>query len=122
MHDNIITSYQVNFVEKTLILYSYNPNKNLTEKLIASEVLTHSFENILPNSIILCVEELTIDDFLNDNREELESKKQYCWPIYFENISSLQLFLFNNSYRYIRISSSYGLCGWILAKSFKTVS
>ena len=94
MHDNIITSYQVDLAEKTLILHSYNPYKNQTESFLASGVLTHSFE-------------------------ELEAKKQYCWPIYFEDIQSLQLFLIRNSYRYIRISSSYGLCGWILAKNFK---
>lgn len=119
MHDNIITSYQVDLTEKTLILHSYNPYNNQTESFLASGVLTHSFENILPNSIILCVEDLAIEAFIKDNREELEAKKQYCWPIYFEDIQSLQLFLIRNSYRYIRISSSYGLCGWILAKNFK---
>ncbi|MCI9418853.1 MAG: hypothetical protein HFG32_02385 [Eubacterium sp.] len=54
-----------------------------------------------------------------DHREELIKKKGYCWPINDQTEEELTDFLAENKYTYIRINSSYGMSGWILAKSYE---
>ena len=43
----------------------------------------------------------------------------YCWPIDYQTEQELTDFLVDNEYKYIKINSSYGMFGWILAKSYK---
>lgn len=45
----------------------------------------------------------------------------YCWPIDYQTEKELIEFLKNNGYKYIRVNSSYGMFGWILAKSYEIV-
>lgn len=45
----------------------------------------------------------------------------YCWPIDYQTEKELIAFLRNNGYKYIRVNSSYGMFGWILAKSYEIV-
>ncbi len=54
-----------------------------------------------------------------DHREELIKKKGYCWPINDQTEEELTDFLAENKYTYIRINSSYGMSGLILAKSYE---
>jgi len=116
VHDNLIIGYEVDLENKTVKLNTYNKKENTRVSLLAVDVLTHSFENILLDNIILAVEESSTQTFLEDNSKVLLCKKDYCWPIDYEGIDELENFLIDNEYKYIKIYSSYGLTGWILAK------
>lgn len=118
MHDSIITSYNVDFDNKMLILYTENVTEKKEYVLVAQGVLTHVFENIIGSNIVLSIEESTIKDFFIQNKNKLEEGKKYSWPIDYEDRHALENFIKNNSYKYIKISASLGLCGWILAKEF----
>ncbi|NLK76854.1 MAG: hypothetical protein GX284_03905, partial [Clostridiales bacterium] len=50
---------------------------------------------------------------------ELIRMKGYGWPIVYQTEQELLDFLIINEYKYIKINSSYGMEGWILAKSYK---
>ena len=65
---------------------------------------------------ILDIEESFIDLFLEENEAEIRNSKCYCWPINYENIEELKKYLLENQYKYIKIFSSLGLNGWVLAK------
>ena len=80
--------------------------------------MTHSFWCILDYNQILDINDYEIDCFINDNQIELERLKGHCWPIDYQNEKDLKGFLIENGYRYIKITSSYGMFGWILAKSY----
>lgn len=118
MHDNIIISYEVDLNAETLKLHTYNNKKLSNETLKAYGVLAHSFENILKNSVIFSVDEFPLEIFFKDNLVEIKKGEDYCWPTCYEEINELKCFLVDNKYKYIRIDSSYGLCGWILAQAF----
>lgn len=118
MHDSIIEEYHVDFKGKTLFIKMHSDKANHETVFFAQDVLTHCFENILVDNIILSIDELTIDNFISCNRSLLLDKKSYCWPIQFQSIDNLADYLVQNKYKYIVIYSSYGLCGWILARNY----
>lgn len=119
MHDDLIVSYSVNFSDKTIIMNTVNETDGREGKLEFHNVLTHSFENVLDYNQILDVNESEIDSFMKDNMVELEKMKSFCWPIDYEDIQELKNYLRENHYKYIKIISSYGLCGWVLAEKFE---
>lgn len=43
----------------------------------------------------------------------------YCWPIDYQTEQELITFLITNEYKYLKIDSSYGMSGWVLAKSYQ---
>lgn len=87
IHDNIISSYQVDF------------------------------ENDMKNSIIFDVGEYSLNSFYEANYELIEKRKSYGWPIAaYDTKSDLINYLQLNQYKAFQICSSLGLCGWVLAK------
>lgn len=122
MHDNYIIGYSVNLEEKDMVIQTYNDNEKKQEKICFSEVLTHCFKCIIDYNIIFDVQECEISSFVKDNKEELIKMEGYCWPIDYRTEEELMDFLVANEYKYIKINSSYGMFGWILAKSYKYVN
>ena len=59
-----------------------------------------------------------IESFFNENRHELKLLHCSCWPINYSNLEELKKYLIENKYQYIKINSSYGMYGWIIAKDY----
>ena len=110
MHDYIISSYKIDLKNKTIEICAEDAEKKHTCTFLAEGVLTHLFQTVL---------ESNIEKFIEENLYVLEKKKQEGWPINYENLEELKVYLNMNEYRYIKIRCSYGLQGWILAKYFK---
>ena len=121
MHDNYIVGYSVDVKKKNIVIKTYNNTKEKQNEILFLEVLTHSFKCIIDYNIISDIEEYEISAFCIDNQEELKKMEGYCWPIDYQTESELIEFLKNNDYKYIRVNSSYGMFGWILAKSYEIV-
>lgn len=119
MHDDCIVAYSVNLEEKVVDIQTYNNTKKKQGKICFSGVLTHSFRCIIDYNIILDIQECEISIFFSDNQEELIRMKGYGWPIVYQTEQELLDFLITNEYKYIKINSSYGMEGWILANSYK---
>ena len=119
MHDDCIVEYNVNLEEGYIVIQTYNNDRKKQGKLKFSEVLTHSFKCIINYNIIYDIQECEIEVFFRENKEELIKMKGYCWPINYKTEKELMEFLKTNEYKYIKIYSSYGMFGWILAKSYE---
>lgn len=121
MHDNYIVGYSVNIKEKELTIQTVQSLDDVNgrgESIYFSEVLTHSFECILQCNIVFDIDECDIDTFISDHQTELEEMQVYGWPIDYDDLEELKKYLISNEYKYIRLNSSYGMSGWILAKSY----
>ncbi|MNP75125.1 hypothetical protein D3C76_1721280 [compost metagenome] len=79
--------------------------------------MAHAFDTPLHGSIILDLDEWDIEHFIPYNRELLESGMGSGWPVNYDSYDELQTRLMEEKYKYMMISSSYGLNGWVLAKS-----
>ena len=73
------------------------------------------------SGIILDIYECEINRFVQDNHEELTKMEGYCWLVDYDTEQELIAFLTGNEYKYIKIESSYGMSGWILAKSYRLI-
>lgn len=119
MHDEYIVGYSVNIEEKNIIIHIYNNNEKKKKSFCFSDVLTHSFKCIIDYNIVMDFKVYDISCFIKENQKELKEMKGYCWPIDYQTEQELINFLVDKEYKYIKINSSYGMCGWILAKYYK---
>ncbi|MCL6660004.1 hypothetical protein PAEN_08155 [Paenibacillus amylolyticus] len=94
---------------------SHDVPKNMD--VLFSGVMAHAFDTPLHGSIILDLDEWDVEHFIPHNRELLESGKGYGWPVSYVSYEELQTRLIEEKYKYMVISSSYGLSGWVLAKN-----
>jgi hypothetical protein len=117
-HDCEINSYEVYIEGKTLILHTkysgFNERKNID--ISFSGVLTHYFEDVSHQNVISEIYEPGIEEFIEEYRDTLNSKKNYCWPMNYEAEDDLYNKLTNNSYKVFYIDSSTGLHGFVIAK------
>ena len=118
-HDNEIIRYEVNLREREVIIYTQirKDSNTIRFKIVFSNVIAHLFENELPGSIILELRKDSLGDFIRENKEILNSMREFLWPVDYDTFEELQEILLDAGYRYYSIISSYGLCGWILAKT-----
>lgn len=121
VHDNEISSYEVDLRNERIILHTLYENKNKIEHtdVIFDGVLCHMFEHHLHGSIILDIKDYDIQLFIKDNSEQLTKDKDFGWPMIYANTAELAEKLTQAQYKYIVIMSSYGLNGWVLAKEYK---
>ena len=119
MHDDYIVGYSVDVEKKNIVIKTYNNTKKKQSAILFSEVLTHSFKCIIDYNIISDIEEHEISAFCIENQKKKKKMKGYCWPIDYQTEKELITFLKNNGYKYIRVNSSYGMFGWILAKTYE---
>lgn len=115
---SIIIKYSVDFENSKIIINTINENGERVD-IIFENILTCAFENQQKNSIILDIEERTSKEFINDNIELL--KRDYGWPIIFNNIEELNNTLETQKYKYYILQSSYGMYGWILATGLQEI-
>jgi len=123
IHDNEILSYTVDFKKKKIIFLTKYTSKTLNENTTIEflNVTIHLFENAIEGSIILDITKCSIKDFITNNKELLEKKKNYCWPMFYDTESELTQKLNDKKQSYFVISSALGLCGWILAEDMKII-
>lgn len=120
IHDSIIISYEVN-LEERYIKIVLNNDKKERKILCFSNVLTHVFEDIVENSIIMEISEQNIRSFFIENHDMLNKKKDYCWPVDYQNLRQLEKIILKENLRYFVLKSSYGLYGWVLATQIEII-
>lgn len=116
IHDNTIIKYSVDFENSKIIINTINEDEARID-IIFEDILTCAFEEQQKNSIILDIEERTIKEFINDNIELL--KRDYGWPIVYNNIEELNSIIEAQKYKYYILQSSYGMHGWILSRKLR---
>jgi len=127
VHDNVIVSYQADFESEQLILktkYYYDGAACENTDIIFKGYFTHIFSNEQKGSIIFGIEERMSTYFCERERELIEKNRKHCWPINYQTPDTkgeLNKFIQDNGYKVFDISSSYGLCGWVLAKRMEIV-
>ena len=118
LHDNFIKSYTMDFEKGTLVLKTEYHGGEVFEKtdVIFTGYLAHVFYDEMIDNIIFDVEEITVEQFLERERETLEKRKNYSWPIRSETANALSEYLQTSGYRVFSVDSSSGLYGSVIAK------
>lgn len=116
VHDNRIISYSVDFINKVLQLNTQWEEKEITI-ITFTGLLAHKFENVIEYNIILDLYEVTIEFFIENEKEQLDEWLKYGFPSMKSiNIMELEKSLNTEGYKIFYMDSSLGLCGYIIAK------
>ncbi len=78
----------------------------------------HRLDNAMQGSIILDIDEVSVEQFMSWNKQDLENGKKSCWPACFESIEALSKILTDGKYKYYILYASYGMRGWIISKDY----
>lgn len=116
VHDNQINAYHVDITTQSLRLETTYEDKESTE-IVFTGLMAHSFENVIYCNIILDITQVTVDYYINSNKDFLERSLRYAFPAYFDSIEKLKNHLEVEKYNIYEISSSLGLTGTVIAKN-----
>lgn len=125
VHDNIISSYHVDFDTEQLVLktrYYYSGELQEHTDIVFSGYLVHVFKHALKGSVILDIEECDPIFFYEREREHIQYSRNYAWPfLYKTNDTKAELLAYiqENGYTVFEVSASYGLSGFVLAKEME---
>ncbi len=127
IHDNILISYTVSEQEKTVLLETYYDADQPFEytNVLFTDVLAYFFENhsLYHGTIIYGVEEDNAESVLESNWQRFEDGKKWGWPgPWADTKEKAQSYFKDHSIKAYYLSSSLGMCGWILAKKMEIFS
>ena len=88
--------------------------------VVFSGVAGYFFEHDLGTNIILSLDEESLQNFLVEHADQFNREAKWGWPLFWQGTTE-QTFehLSARGVRCYELSSSYGLTGWVLAKSFE---
>ncbi|MGA9354805.1 MAG: hypothetical protein WBV46_14030 [Terriglobales bacterium] len=121
VHDNVLVSYEVRCEEQTIILRSeYRVDGKPTEftNVLFGGVCAYHFQNDAFGNIIFDVYEIPLEEFVNRYGAELFELDQMTGSLgkWVEALDSAPTHMREKEIKGFELSSSLGLCGWILAK------
>lgn len=115
IYDSTIISYMVDFEKSILQINTRNCDKEIIIRF--KGLLAHKFENVITNNIIFDISEATMEEFILEESNTLSESLEYGFPtIEVSNMRELENYLKENLYGVFYITSSLGMCGYIIAK------
>ena len=82
-------------------------------------VLAHRFSHEIAQSLILDIEEMSVDQFIKVNRDDILAGLAYGWPVDVKTVCELESLLKGQQKRCYVISASSGLNGWIIGDGYR---
>ncbi|MGY3777880.1 hypothetical protein [Isobaculum melis] len=120
IHDYEITTYHINFEKETLVIAIQN--REYKKQIVFKGFFAYQFAKVIPYSIILDLEEHSLEDFYKYNQSLFEQKEKVNWPVKYHSPLELRQILDDKELKYYSIAASYGLNGWVLARNCEVVS
>jgi hypothetical protein len=125
VHDNHVYAYSVDCEGRQLTLHTFFRDRDPIEytDVVFRDVFAHRFEHVLKGNILFDIQEVDLAGLVQDNAELLTVSWRYGWPPfdYDGDLAKLVSAMQAASARAFAISSSYGLSGWVVARSSERV-
>jgi hypothetical protein len=123
VHDSLLVAYSVSARSNEIVL-SIDPHHGSAPRPFSvrfSGVAAHQFVYPHLPSILFGIDELPTEQLLRDKWDSLvNGNRQNGWPGFpVETLEKASEHLTRESLRAFEVSSSYGLSGWVLAKSLR---
>ena len=125
VHDNILLGYDVDSQRKRIVFRTEYPHTEEKQKtdVIFEDVKAYHFEGDLFSTIIFDIEEIEPATAMKQIPEVFERRAKHGWPQGWEKKKeSFEEFASRLDLKAYWIQSSYGLDGFVLAKSMKKTS
>lgn len=120
VHDNVISSYEVDIKNKTLTLHTNYYEQEHTD-INFTGVLSHRFEDVIQNNIISGIYNTSIESFFDEYKEQILEWIRYGFPASVNDIVELAKKLNQENYKVIELDSAQGLNGFVIAKDIEII-
>jgi hypothetical protein len=122
VQDNQVFKYTVDFEKQELVLNTRSEAKELTD-IVFSDLAAYLFEDTIMGCTILDLDEWPVEDFISYLGENyLMEHQKYDWPFEFSDVADFKSKVTENKITIYNLASSYGMSGFVLAKSVKFVA
>ena len=114
LHDNRVLRYCADFEAHTLQMDTRTEGGE-TVSVHFTGLLAHWFENVIQDNILFGMDEITVDGFFQQYNDLLDEALRYGFPACC-SAEELRKRMEREKIRVFTISSSLGLCGFVLAQ------
>jgi len=121
IHDNRIVAYEVDGERRRIVLHTRFEERVPAERtaLVFEGVLAYRFENDNFGNILFSVEEVPVAQLVAGWRSLFEEGSKYAWPGPWNESPEASIDYFQSKgAKAFELSSSYGLDGWVIARSY----
>jgi hypothetical protein len=126
IHDNFVTSYIVDCEGRRITLHTVYRDREPFEytDVVFRDVFAHRFEYGLEGNILFDVEEVDVAGIVQGEADLFAKSWRYGWPPfeYKGDLAELVRSMEAASAHAFALNSSYGLSGWVIARSFEAVA
>jgi len=126
VHDHRVTGYRVDAEAARIVLHTRPESWQVGHApvdVIFEGVAAYHLEHDNFGNILFDVEEIEIDDLVERARSALDAGRRHAWPgPWNESLEACRRHLRDEGARGWEISSSYGLSGWVAARSCRRVA
>jgi hypothetical protein len=119
IHDNHLLGYSVSVRDRTIIFETEYPHSSPPERTTIQfeDVQAYFFQNDLMGTILFEIEEVSAGTLHVAYKSQFEEGLRYGWPLGWKHDSeSIFEFTARLGLKCFDVSSSYGLCGWVMCK------
>jgi hypothetical protein len=124
IHDNVLVSYEVLADKREILLRTRFPStKSERTDIIFRGVEGYYFHHDNFETIIFDVVEISVVRILEDDGDRFDEGWRFAWPGRWntESEADRRAYLAERGVKGFELSSSYGMSGWILAKSVERI-
>ncbi len=125
VHDNFLVSYEVLCQRREIRLHTEFRDKEPIEytDVIFRGVEAYHFYHDNFETIIFDITELPVENILVQDKSRFDEGRRYGWPGARDDSEAAMRARFAKcGVRGFSLSSSFGMCGWVLAQSVERVS
>jgi hypothetical protein len=118
VHDNHLVSYEVLCEQREIRLHTEFRSKQPVERteIVFRGVEAYHLYHDNFQTIIFDITETSVDDILAEESARFEEGRRHCWPGAWNNSeATAKAYLAQRRVCGYTLSSSFGMCGWVLA-------
>jgi hypothetical protein len=122
VHDNAVIGYDVACDKREIVIHTAFRDPNLRERtdIVFKDVEAYFIAGDNLNSVLFDVDEEPISKILDDFSTEFDRGVPYAWPGPFnQSLMACEEHFTKGGFKGWRISPSYGMTGFIIAKSME---
>jgi hypothetical protein len=124
VHDNKLIAYEVMCGQRRIVLHTRFDEREPHEHIdvVFEGVEAYHFEGDNFGTILFDVGETPLVELVHEEADRFERGRNFGWPgSWNESADSLLAYLEEQDCRAFVINASYGMGGWVLAKSYRRV-
>jgi len=121
VHDSLVYAVLVECERRIVTLFTAYPHWEPTEltDVVFTGVLAHHFRHVLEGNILDEIVAVEVNAFVGEHAGDFDRASKWGWPPDYTAADAFRESLRVGGFQPYEISSSYGMSGWVIARSLR---